>query len=764
MNRVEFESWKERIDNIMNESADGIIGLSQIKGDVGTHNNRTPDEVKRNNDRKAKLKNDAEQSIAKRAMNKASEVGSKAVNAVKQGAKTMAQKTVEGGKKIVNTAKEILKGKEDKPIGLSQINKQNKDSGSKETPKSEMANKFAKGVGKAQPKATTKAGATATNTNKKTDTKDSNVEFKTKAHINGNGGKDPDNNNPKDTKDNGKKELRSTLAQKLKHGAKKLIHAVNDTKHKIDDAKRFVKDTYDSRDKANKRVRGIKDEDNKSELKKKAEEAIAKGKETKGEGAPKASRTSSGRRHTTININVNNSGSSKSKVQQAQETANEVGEVHAERNKKAEEEKKAKDNEFREEGEKRFNKAVNKAKGIEEPEVEEPNVEGTNKPEGTNNSEGTNKPEGKKQTSRKTNSKNNNNNVEGTNNPEGTNTEVKSTEKKQESKADKLKKETPQKIINPQSDNTASEEEMEGMKVKKLAAGNAEGSNTLQHKKTKGKEASMYDYENGKPVPATPADKPKNEAGERTSAKAIIKKKNGETKKVEAIVEQPKAEVEQEENKEVKPEAKAETNSEEPKAEDKKAELAKQAEQAKQTGKRELTPEEREKKRQELHAKQAEESQKRYQERKEQMANAKGGHEDTRSDEERAKDNKDIMTNKDNPNHVEGRYKLSSLDGSKDPETGREDGKAVDKDKFYTVTDAQNKKIDNETEAEKAKRNAGSTRASNNAADNKKKEEKKAKSEGEKNTDRFIDSILNSEDDEPSDDELNKIERKNKKK
>ena len=72
MNRVEFESWKERIDNIMNESADGIIGLSQIKGDVGTHNNRTPDEVKRNNERKAQLKHDAEQSIAKRAMNKAS--------------------------------------------------------------------------------------------------------------------------------------------------------------------------------------------------------------------------------------------------------------------------------------------------------------------------------------------------------------------------------------------------------------------------------------------------------------------------------------------------------------------------------------------------------------------------------------------------------------------------------------------------------------------------------------------------------------------
>ena len=92
-------------------------------------------------------------------------------------------------------------------------------------------------------------------------------------------------------------------------------------------------------------------------------------------------------------------------------------------------------------------------------------------------------------------------------------------------------------------------------------------------------------------------------------------------------------------------------------------------------------------------AKMGEESRKKFLERQKATANQKGGHEDTRTAEQREKDNKDIMTNPNNPNHVKGRYHLDSLDGSKDPETGREDGKSVDKEKFYKTLADQNKKI-----------------------------------------------------------------------
>ena len=175
----------------------------------------------------------------------------------------------------------------------------------------------------------------------------------------------------------------------------------------------------------------------------------------------------------------------------------------------------------------------------------------------------------------------------------------------------------------------------------------------------------------------------------------------------------------------------------------------------KSTSKKELTDEEkaaRAKKHQEILLKMGEESRRKYQERKNATANQKGGHEDTRTAEQREKDNKEIIKNASNANDVKGRYQLSSLDGSTDPETGRQDGKPVDKEKFYKTLADQNKKIDSETEDEKSKRNSGITRASNNASGKKDDAEKaKKKEQEEKNrTSSFIDSVLNGDDEEES--------------
>ena len=155
----------------------------------------------------------------------------------------------------------------------------------------------------------------------------------------------------------------------------------------------------------------------------------------------------------------------------------------------------------------------------------------------------------------------------------------------------------------------------------------------------------------------------------------------------------------------------------------------------KSTSNKELTDKEKAWKRQARMEKLGEESRQKYLKRQKETANQKGGHEDTRTAEQREKDNKEIINNANHPNHVKSHYQLSSLDGSKDPETGKQDGKPVDKEEFYKTLDDQNKKKDNSEEAKK-------------------------KEQEEKNrTSSFIDSVLNSDDDEPSDDELKKIDK-----
>ena len=165
MNREEFDIWQKGIYETINEAS--INGLSQIKGDVGTHNNRTPEQIKANNEKQASLR--------AKAVEKMKSAASKAGEAIKNGAKAVAQKTGE----IVNKAKNTLAGRDDRPIGLSSLNKKpNTDSNSahKPTPNgagvnkgnaSSTASKFAKGVQNAQANPAPQPKATANTKSKK---------------------------------------------------------------------------------------------------------------------------------------------------------------------------------------------------------------------------------------------------------------------------------------------------------------------------------------------------------------------------------------------------------------------------------------------------------------------------------------------------------------------------------------------------------------------------------------------------------------------
>lgn len=903
MNREEFDIWQKGIYETINEAS--IIGLSQLKGDVGTHNNRTPEQIKANNEKKANLR--------AKAVEKMQSAASKAGEAIKNGAKAVAQKTGE----VVNKAKNALAGRDDRPIGLSSLNKKpNTDSNSASNDRpiglsgfnkgntSSTASKFAQGVQNAQANPAPQPKATA-NTQAIASKKPNAPQLKT-----------DDNKTVTDTvlkrhnKDEGGE--KKSLSQKLKDTAKKAIKGANDLKWKAYDAKNFVKDTWNSRDAANKRARGIKDEP-KADAKAEENKEVAKENLNKKNNNPQQSTNN---RTTTSNSNSGSSNGSstvRAHVQnhndehakknaqakadaekdreeffkrvnskaKGEATKNEIGaEPNAETNTPAEEKKESKaeklsKNTPKQIGKKEGVKPEAKAEGNKEEKTNlkskakeakqlsfltksgkiskkyiqkdnsdnqtpaEENKDNKNEKFGaTNNNQSTaengdqntNKGKGKidNQTTNKTGAQVTNND----NNEVGTNKKV--------TKAKQLINSTPKTI----SQKDSSDEE----NIQTLKPGTAKGANTLQRVRTKGKEAPMYtDAKTGKDVPATVADKQaqdkaegKSDVGTRTPNKILIKKKGtGEVKAVTTDnkeVTTDKKEVTtdertQEDNKgensdliskakEIKRkgrinlvdgvrhaqerrQAEAEKNKNEAtiatsgENSNTSTEADKNKNQAtstavtggkntnpsadndgkdkninnnagttdkkdeKPTPNKELTDKEKAWKRQARMEKLGEESRQKYLKRQKETANQKGGHEDTRTAEQLEKNNKEIINNANHPNHVKSHYQLSSLDGSKDPETGKQDGKPVDKEKFYKTLDDQNKKIDNETEAEKAKRNSGSTRASNNASGKKADaEEAKKKEQEEKNrTSSFIDSVLNSDDDEPSDAELKKIDK-----
>ena len=261
MNREEFDIWQKGIYETINEAS--IIGLSQLKGDVGTHNNRTPEQIKANNEKQASLR--------AKAVEKMKSAASKSGEAIKNGAKAVAQKTGE----VVNKAKNALAGRDDRPIGLSGLNKKpNTDSNSahKPTPNgagvnkgnaSSTASKFAKGVQNAQANPAPQPNVTAKDDDNKKVKTTTKVQPKASKKPNAPQLKTDDNKTVTDTvlkHTKGEGGEKKSLGQKLKDTAKKAIKGANDLKWKAQDAKNFVKDTWNSRDAANKRARGIKDE------------------------------------------------------------------------------------------------------------------------------------------------------------------------------------------------------------------------------------------------------------------------------------------------------------------------------------------------------------------------------------------------------------------------------------------------------------------------------------------------------------------------
>ena len=335
MNREEFDIWQKGIYETINEAS--IIGLSQLKGDVGTHNNRTPEQIKANNEKKASLR--------AKAVEKMKSAASKAGEAIKNGAKAVAQKTGE----VVNKAKNTLAGRDDRPIGLSSLNKKpNTDSNSAHKPipngagvnkgnASSTASKFAKGVQNAQANPAPQPKATANTKSKKgeakqlsfltstgriskkyippenRESKTANTQPKTSKKPNAPQLKTDDNKTVTDTvlkHAKGEGGEKKSLGQKLKDTAKKAIYGANDLKYKAGDAKKFVKDAWDRRDAHNKRIRGIKDEpkaDTKAEERKgESQENLNKKNNNPQQSSNNRTTASNSNGGSTVHVHVTN--------------------------------------------------------------------------------------------------------------------------------------------------------------------------------------------------------------------------------------------------------------------------------------------------------------------------------------------------------------------------------------------------------------------------------------------------------------------------
>ena len=308
MNREEFDIWQKGIYETINEAS--IIGLSQLKGDVGTHNNRTPEQIKANNEKQASLR--------AKAVEKMKSAASKSGEAIKNGAKAVAQKTGE----VVNKAKNALAGKDDRPIGLSSLNKKpNTDSKSahKPTPNgagvnkgdaSSTASKFAKGVQNAQANPAPQPNVTAKDDDNKKVKTTTKVQPKASKKPNAPQLKTDDNKTVTDTvlkhytKDEGGE--KKSLGQKLKDTAKKAIKGANDLKWKAQDAKNFVKDTWNSRDAANKRARGIKDEPKAEEKKGEPKENLNKKNNNPQQSNNNRTTASNSSGGSTVHVHVTN--------------------------------------------------------------------------------------------------------------------------------------------------------------------------------------------------------------------------------------------------------------------------------------------------------------------------------------------------------------------------------------------------------------------------------------------------------------------------
>ena len=611
MNRQEFEVWKSEIYTTINE-AHGIIGLSGINKDVGQHNNRTPEEIKSMNDKRAQLKEKVPN-----AMNKASGVIKNATKAggeaVKNTAKAAGEKIAQVKNNLANHAK-----KNDTPVGLAGIAKQNKEpdntnskkpqtaqkipqpkNNTKNTqPQSSMAKKFGNAIGNntksgdtpvglagvAKQKNNTKSGDTVGNNNtkqQKNNTKSDDTPVGLAGVAKQNKQKDEDETK----KDNNKNEERKTLAQKLKQGAKgvawKALNAYHGARAMGQSAKQWAEKANKVASEKQDKKWGVKKEAEKTEeTKNKKDES--ENKETKT-----STKNSKGSGNSNSNSNSNGGASINIRIHQARENAY----------KKQREDERKKDEEERNAFFRKVNGEEGEAPQSEEGENKEstsksvkPSVEPTKEKDSKENKEDLKtkiaKVKSKAEKQPKTEAKNVDESpkkAEGetpekdTEEPKKTKakvekpkkaeakveepkTEAKAEEPKTEAKAeakesDKGNKEPEPENAEKKEDLKAkvakakeatnikikknpneskyrklTDEEVQNAEAKKLPSGSAKGSNTLQHVKTKGEEASRYDDENGKPVPTKPSEVEKIEDGKRTPNKSIVVKKQNQQK------------------------------------------------------------------------------------------------------------------------------------------------------------------------------------------------------------------------------------------
>ena len=642
MNKLEFKEWQKNLYSRIDE-ADGIVKYSSIGGAVGSHNNRTPDEVKRANEQKLDLRRKIEEA---------------AIREQAQREKLKDQAKAEAKKQISEEALHELFGfgkKEDKPIGLSQLKKQ------EEAPKPQNNNKDKDYIGFARMNRENQEEKKpepqpAQKPEPKTETKEAPKAEGQKYSA---------------QKQGVMSKLRDGLKNVAKGVANSAQKAVVGTKMDVADAKKWLKNNYKQvrKDEAEKRGHTAgyyKDEFKKKSNpvgKEKEENAKDEKAKTSTTTAEKEGSTASNKRSGNgVHIYVHNGNATnpvksekpdnlKKAVSNAK--ANAVNAVSHVANAKADEDERiAKANAEKEKAEEeRENWSANHVKNAEGKQINK-NKKGKGK----------------------------------------TGAQVKAEEKAEKSaenaeKADDLKnkvkeikEKTSKKAVETKPEVKAEEKETPKAETKETKEETKKPEVKAEEKKPEVKEAPKAETKEEKPEvkpePKTEKEvkKPEEKAEE---VKETPKAETKEEKKPEVKAEEKKDETKKDDNADVKPankeEGKTEDKSatvskpdsekqtkkkseikEEPKAEEKKSEtkkedktLADKVKQAKENAKEAKTPLEKREAIERIRAKRAQEEKEKYQKRQEEMSKMKAGHE--KSDEEIKANNEKVRKERNLP-------------------------------------------------------------------------------------------------------------------
>ena len=229
MDIKEFKTWRADLNARISE-AEGIIKYSCIGGAVGSHNNRTPDQVKKANEAKidfirkvqeAKIKDQAErEKLKEKAQEEAKKEITEEVIQELFGKSTPIGLT--GVEKEAQKAEAKAKKQNDTPIGLSPLRKQEE-----QKPEAKPAPEPAKAEAKPEPK--------PAHTNKDTGVGLSGIK---KANDNA------EANKPNAQKQGVMDRLRDGLKNIGKNVADKAQRAVIGAKYDVKDAKDWLKNNY----------------------------------------------------------------------------------------------------------------------------------------------------------------------------------------------------------------------------------------------------------------------------------------------------------------------------------------------------------------------------------------------------------------------------------------------------------------------------------------------------------------------------------------